>query len=97
MTLISHGLPHTSTVPVNEVVDALAEEHEVRREVGRQVLGWFGEIVGEVGAGEKERWEMDVECVVREIGLGILRNHKVRFSLCLRERAFCIYLLLYVA
>ncbi|KIM75108.1 hypothetical protein PILCRDRAFT_688558 [Piloderma croceum F 1598] len=75
-TLISHGLPHTSAVPVKDVVDALAEEYEVKKEVGRQVLEWFGEIVGGVGDREKERWEMDVEGVVREVGLGILRNHK---------------------
>ena len=73
-------------MPVKEVVDALAEEYEVRREVGRQVLGWFGEITGGVGEGE-ERWKMDVEGVVKEVGLGILRNHKVRFRY---ERAFWI-------
>jgi sister chromatid cohesion protein DCC1 len=77
-------------VPVKEVVDALAEEYEVRREVGRQVLGWFGQIMGGVGEGEMERWEMDVEGVVREVGLGILRNYKVRFRCVCCERALWI-------
>jgi sister chromatid cohesion protein DCC1 len=80
-------------VPVKEVVDALAEEYEVRREVGRQVLGWFGKITGGVGEGE-ERWKMDVEGVVKEVGLGILRNHKVRFR-C--KRAFWIIDYYYLA
>jgi sister chromatid cohesion protein DCC1 len=58
------------------VVDALAGEHEVPRGVSTQVLGWFGEVMREgVGGG---RWKMDVQSVVREVGLGILRNYKVR-------------------
>src|SRR5882672_6047407 len=74
-TLVSLGIPHTAA-PIDEVVDALAGEHEVPRSVSTQVLGWFGEVVREgVGGG---RWKMDVQSVVREVGLGILRNYKVR-------------------
>lgn len=35
-------------------------------------MGWFGEM--NLGEG---RWKMDVESVVREVGLGTLRHYKV--------------------
>lgn len=68
-TLISLGLSHKAA-PVDELVDALADEHEVSRQVSGQVIGWFGEI-------SFGKWKMCVDDVVREVGLGILRNHKV--------------------
>ena len=40
-----------------------------------QVMRWFGE----VDAADTS-WKMDVEKVVRQVGLGILRRHKVRMS-----------------
>ncbi|KDQ53546.1 hypothetical protein JAAARDRAFT_197354 [Jaapia argillacea MUCL 33604] len=76
-TLVSLSLPH-SAAPVDELTITLLEEHEIRREVCRQVMLWFGQITPERTTGEKkeEKWSMDVESVVKEIGLGILRNHK---------------------
>ncbi|KAJ6485139.1 sister chromatid cohesion protein Dcc1 [Mycena vitilis] len=56
-------------VPVEDVAATLAEESEISRAVSTQVMTWFGEIRDGV-------WEMDVDGVLREIGLGILRQHK---------------------
>ena len=39
----------------------------------RQVMQWFGRIA------EDDTWAMDVEAVVREVGLGILRAYRVCF------------------
>lgn len=59
-----------NSVPVEDLISALADEHEIRRAVSEQVISWFGE----TKAGQ---WAMDVAGVVKEIGLGILRNYKV--------------------
>ncbi|KAI0063592.1 hypothetical protein BV25DRAFT_1824151 [Artomyces pyxidatus] len=56
---------------VTDLTRALEYEHEVDRRVVCQVMRWFGEI-DESG----DIWKMDVEAVVRQIGLGILRNYK---------------------
>ncbi|KAH9858570.1 sister chromatid cohesion protein Dcc1 [Lenzites betulinus] len=71
-TLVSHSLPHTDA-PLTSLLVALEEDHEVRRDVTHQILGWFGRVdEGELGS----TWEMDVAAVVREVGLGILRTYK---------------------
>lgn len=69
-SLISHGLSHTDA-SVHELENTLAEEHEISPQILRQVISWFGIV-------EDDRWKMDVDAVVKEIGLGILRNHTVR-------------------
>jgi sister chromatid cohesion protein DCC1 len=56
---------------VEKLCSALAENHEVSRVVSTQIMSWFGVI-------KDGRWEMDVEAIVKEMGLGILRNHRVR-------------------
>lgn len=55
---------------MHDLENILAEEHEISRQVSSQVILWFGVV-------ENDRWKMDVDAVVKEIGLGILRNHKV--------------------
>lgn len=72
MHLVSLSQPHDAA-SVLELSQSLQYEHEVRREVTLQVMRWFGQVDG-----ADERWEMDVEKVVRQVGLGILRQHKVR-------------------
>lgn len=52
-----------------ELVSAMADEHEILREVSGQVISWFGLV-------KEGLWEMDVNAVVAEIGLGILRHYK---------------------
>ncbi|KAF8558056.1 hypothetical protein OG21DRAFT_1504749 [Imleria badia] len=66
--LVSLSLSHDAA-PVDDLVSALADDHDVPREVSSQVMSWFGQ----VGEGT---WKMDVKAVVAEIGLGILRHHK---------------------
>ncbi|KAI0768752.1 sister chromatid cohesion protein Dcc1 [Trametes elegans] len=69
-SLVSLSLSHAAA-PVTPLLSALEDEHEIRREVVRQVMAWFGDIEGG-GA----TWKMDADAVVREVGLGILRAHK---------------------
>lgn len=71
-TLITLGLSYKSA-PAGELVDALADEHEISRQVSEQVISWFGIITN-------GRWKMCVDDVVKEVGLGILRSHKVTRS-----------------
>lgn len=72
-TLVLLQLPHTAA-PVLDLTLALEDDHEINRKVTRQVMEWFGDTDAEV-------WSMNVNGVVREIGLGILRAHKVCFCL----------------
>ncbi|KAH7913138.1 sister chromatid cohesion protein Dcc1 [Hygrophoropsis aurantiaca] len=66
--LISLGLSHQSA-PVEELASTLADEHEIPRIVTTQILSWFGVV-------NENLWSMDVNAVITEIGLGILRHHK---------------------
>ena len=72
MHLVSLSLPHDAA-SVLDLSRSLEYEHEVRREVILQVMRWFGEVDA-----ADALWKMDVEKVVRQVGLGILRQHKVR-------------------
>ncbi|KAI0779946.1 sister chromatid cohesion protein Dcc1 [Fomes fomentarius] len=68
--LVSLSLPHMA-VPVSTLLAALEDEHDIRRDVARQVMMWFGSNQDESGT-----WGMEVDAVVREIGLGILRAYR---------------------
>jgi len=74
MHLVSLSQPH-DVASVLELSRSLEFEHEVRREVTLQVMRWFGQVDD-----ADERWKMDVEKVVRQVGLGILRQYKVRIE-----------------
>lgn len=76
--LISLNLAHEAA-PVEDLISALADEHDIPREVSDQIMSWFGQV-------EEGTWKMDVNTVVAEIGLGIIRHYKVPPS-------YCIYLL----
>ena len=52
------------------LLSALEDEHDIRRDVARQVMAWFGRI-----SEDGSTWAMDVDAVVRDVGLGILRAH----------------------
>jgi len=66
--LVSLSLSHESA-PVEDLLSALEDDHEISRDVAQQVMEWFGEI-------DAGRWRMDVNLTVREVGLGILRVYK---------------------
>ena len=65
-------MQHTSA-SVEALSTELAGGHEVSRAVSTQIMSWFGEI-------QDGKWKMDVNAVVREVGLGVLRNHRVLFT-----------------
>jgi len=65
---ISLSQPHNAA-SVIELAVLLEFEHEVRREATLKVMRWFGQVDD-----ADERWEMDIEKVVRQVGLGILRQ-----------------------
>jgi sister chromatid cohesion protein DCC1 len=67
--LVSMSIPHNAA-PVEALLAALSEEHEIPRPVVRQVMSWFGSI-------HSDLWSVDVDAVLKEVGLGILREHKV--------------------
>jgi sister chromatid cohesion protein DCC1 len=63
------ALSHEAS-PVEQLTEALRNEHEVLPQVSSQIMSWFGDVTGGY-------WKMDVNAVVKEVGLGILRNYKV--------------------
>ncbi|KAE9410644.1 hypothetical protein BT96DRAFT_1012143 [Gymnopus androsaceus JB14] len=69
-SLAALSLNHES-VPIEKLCTALADEHDVPRTVSAQVMGWFGDINELEG-----RWTLNVDAVVREAGLGILKESK---------------------
>ena len=73
--LVSLSLSHTAA-PISTLISALEDEHDIRRDITRQVMAWFGRLDDDNGV-----WEMDVAAVVREVGLGILRAYRVPFPL----------------
>lgn len=73
--LVSLSMKHDAA-QVEPLTTALADEHDVSSVVSTQVMQWFGEL-------KDGHWKMDVPAVVREVGLGILRNHRVRFVMWL--------------
>ncbi|KAI0093396.1 sister chromatid cohesion protein Dcc1 [Irpex rosettiformis] len=66
--LVSLSLSHENA-PVEDLAASLQEEHDINRDITRQVMQWFGEVADNL-------WKMDVEATVREVGIGILRAHR---------------------
>lgn len=67
--LIANSFLHHS-VPAEELVSVLEHQHEVKRDVTKQVMAWFGEF-------RDGAWKIDVDATVKEVGLGILWAYKV--------------------
>ncbi|KAH9940455.1 sister chromatid cohesion protein Dcc1 [Epithele typhae] len=70
--LVSLSLSDASA-PAEPLIYALEHEHDIRRDVARQVMAWFGRFSGE---GPAQLWAMDDIAVIREVGLGILRAYR---------------------
>ncbi|THH00140.1 hypothetical protein EW026_g2332 [Hermanssonia centrifuga] len=66
--LVSLSLSHASA-PVEELAAALEDDHDIKRDISRQVMTWFGEV-------KNGRWQLDVNATIKEVGLGILRTYK---------------------
>jgi sister chromatid cohesion protein DCC1 len=71
--LVALSLSHDAA-SVEELTSTLADEHEIPRQISTQVMSWFGHL-------HDGKWKMDVDGVMREIGLGILRQYKVAVAL----------------
>ena len=67
--LVSHSLSPKSA-SVETLLTILADEHEVGRSISEQIMGWFGTIA-------HGKWTVNVDAIVREVGLAILRLHRV--------------------
>ncbi|KIY49279.1 hypothetical protein FISHEDRAFT_41449, partial [Fistulina hepatica ATCC 64428] len=67
--LASLSLSHSSA-SVERLTTAMADSHEIPRLISTQVLGWFGKI-------QDGKWCMDVDKMMREAGLGLLRQHRL--------------------
>ncbi|KAL4266244.1 DCC1 family protein [Pleurotus pulmonarius] len=59
-----------SRAPVHEIASTLADEDDIPLSVTHQIMVWFGEVNL-----REDKWTADVKLIVREIGLGLLREH----------------------
>ncbi|KAG9050750.1 hypothetical protein FS837_002694 [Tulasnella sp. UAMH 9824] len=71
LTLIPKHSWSPAAVPLAKLSSELLYEYEVPKTVTRQVCEWFGLVEGDEG---KEKWVMDQEKVVTEVGLGVLQK-----------------------
>jgi sister chromatid cohesion protein DCC1 len=67
--LVANSLSHQAA-PAEDLVWTLEHEHEVKADVTRQVMTWFGQV-------SEGLWSVDVDATVKEVGLGILRAYRV--------------------
>ncbi|EKM80114.1 hypothetical protein AGABI1DRAFT_91394 [Agaricus bisporus var. burnettii JB137-S8] len=61
----------SDNIPLDDLVSSLAQDHEVPRAVSMQLLAWFGDVDEAQGS-----WTMDVQAVVKEVGIGLMRHHR---------------------
>lgn len=73
--LVSQSMRHDAA-PIEDLLTSLADDHEVPRAVSEQILTWFGDT-------KDGKWNMDILAIVKEIGLGVLRNYRVGIILLL--------------
>ena len=67
----------TDDASVLDIIDTLQADHDISPDVSRQVMSWFGTINS---SSRSETWNMDVDAVVRQLGLGILSVYRVCHS-----------------
>ena len=65
--MVSLSLPFES-VPLEQLVLVLADEHDIPRTVSIQVMSWFGSIA-------QGQWKLKLEMLIKEVGLGVLKPH----------------------
>lgn len=56
--------------------DGLSSGHEIPHGVITQIVEWFGKVDKKKGV-----WKVDVDAVVKHIGLGVLSEYKVNVSI----------------
>lgn len=55
---------------VRLLADTLQDDHDIRPQVTKQVMSWFGDV-------DEHLWRMDVPSVLKQVGMGILRTYRV--------------------
>jgi len=67
--MVSLSLPSDS-VPLEQLISVLADEHDIPRTVSIQVMSWFGSIA-------QGQWKLKLDMLIKEVGLGVLKPHMV--------------------
>lgn len=67
LTVHSEGEGDKPSAPAGALLDALADDHDVPKDLTRGVMGLFGDVLGDA-------WTCDVVAVVRELGRGLLTS-----------------------
>ncbi|KAF9792717.1 sister chromatid cohesion protein Dcc1 [Thelephora terrestris] len=67
-SLVSLQQSHESA-SVRVLADALQDDHEIKPQVTKQVMAWFGDV-------DEYYWRMDVPSVLTQVGMGILRAYR---------------------
>lgn len=71
---LKSSLDSTSALDLAEI---LQRDHEVAQDVTFQVMSWFGELFG---LRTERLWSVDTDSIVKQLGIGLLSLHRVRFS-----------------
>lgn len=69
-SLVSLQQEHDSA-SLKLLADTLQGDHDIRPQVTKQVMGWFGDV-------DEHHWRMDIPSVLKQVGMGILRTYRVR-------------------
>jgi len=67
-SLVSLQQKHDSA-SVGVLTETLQDDHDIRPEVTKQVMGWFGDV-------DEHHWRMAVPSVLKQVGMGILRAYR---------------------
>lgn len=82
-TLVSLSLSPRAA-PVPDLVETLQSDHEIPRDVCLEIMSWFGEVseaADQPPSSAATVWRMDVDAVVKQIGIGILSAYRVSCEL----------------
>ena len=69
----SSSLNSASTLELAEILQC---DHEVAQDVTFQVMSWFGELSG---LPTERLWSVNTGSIVKQLGIGLLSLHRVRF------------------
>lgn len=77
--LVARSLPRDSA-PVQVICEQLNSEHDVRIDVVRQVLRWYGDLSDFTNS-----WAVDTKKCVKDIGIGLLRPYTHENTIAMDE------------
>ncbi|KAF9648550.1 hypothetical protein BDM02DRAFT_3155665 [Thelephora ganbajun] len=67
-SLVSLQQKHDSA-SVKLLADTLQDDHDIRPQVTKQVMGWFGDV-------DERQWKMEIPSVLKQVGIGILKSYR---------------------